>query len=1102
MKSSSLSTLRAVLPLLLIFSIVLAGFSLIIVRQNNFHSFEQQIDLQIQNITAQKDLGALIVDDLQKVATYFYMILISADQERQQLLLDDVRLIIAEIHAVLNILSDGGNLSRELPLNLPNQNTYSQSITYLLKNQQHYNLEVLTLRPQLVDLEEQLELTIYRTEQRNRLLNKPEGNLLQETALQLRIFAKHIHSQLNRMTENANKLVRDANQEMMLYQDKISAAQGQNKQVELLWAIGTVIAVFGFIGFIYREILASQRKLKNIVLQLQETEQELQESHSSVLELNRSLEEQVAVRTEELQTSERQWIDAFNALDSVIFIHDREGKIIRANDAYLKLAGCSLEEASGQHYWNLFPRQDTPFAGCLEEIKGNGEHSCAQTIDVTIDEIIYRSQSFVINDPQEKYLYSLHLMDDITERQRYVDKLRKYEQILSTDTDLIAFFDQDHIFLAANSVYADYFNVDPEKVVGTHAKEIIGAERYQNYLKYQDIVFAEKKTFHFKIWAEYPKMGKRHVETTFTPYVEDDGRVSGFVSRTKDITEISEQETRLQLSAKVFESTSEGIMVTDQNGKVLVVNSAFRHITGYSEIEIIGKNPRILQSGRHDKSFYQTMWQELGETGQWRGEIWNKRKNGEIYSEFLVISSMKDDADETINYIAVFSDITPIKQAQEQLKYQAHHHPLTGLPNRLLLFARLEHSIQHVKREREHGAVMFLDLDNFKKVNDSLGHNAGDEVLKGVASRLRKHTRDVDTVSHFGGDEFVIVLQTIRTVHDATVRAQKILDSLQQPFVIDGYELYVSGSIGIAEFTGENEDIENLLKNADAAMYKAKESGKNRYQLYSPELTNIAIEKVLLESHLRRAVERNELVLYYQPQVTLPAGNIVAVEALVRWQHPDLGLVSPDKFIPLSEETGLIVEIGEWVLRTACEQLMLWRKQGCGLRRIAVNLSGKQIQQKNLPEMVERVLLETGCPSGSLELEITEGFIMQHPEKSISALQQIRALGVELSVDDFGTGHSSLNYLKKLPINRLKIDRSFVWDIGENPEGEAITKAVIAMGKSLNLQITGEGIETPTQRQFLESHGCHEAQGYLFSRPLPAEEVGDLIKRGVLGSDS
>ncbi len=1216
MRRSYHHIVRAILPLLLTFTIVLAGLTLLIVRQNNFRSFEHGIDLQIQNITAKQDLGQLIVGDLEKTATYFYMILVSADPEQQKVLLDAVKLRIAETHAVLNVLSDGGTISRDLPLNLPTQDTPPQSITYLLENKQQYNLEVLALRPQLVVLEEKLEQSINMTTLRNRLLNNPEGNLLQETGLQLRLFAKHIHSQLDRMTENANKLAYDTNQELLLFQNKIAAAQKQNQEVEMLWAIGTVLCVFGFIGVVYREILASQRKLENTVLQLKQIEHDLQESHSEVLTLNQSLEEQVLVRTEELELSERLWVDAFNSVTSSIFLHDQEGRIIKANRAYLKLAECSFENAFGQFYWDIFPKQQRALPGCFVDI-AKGKADC-QTVeqDVLVGGRTFRSQSYAIYDDLESYLYSMHYMEDVTEqrkagqalreseqrfrevtnslsdvlilidqdmkvqllndaairtygivdknyigkqchevfwdcgdicdncptlsvmrtgkvvkamryigddtildrsiypvhdptgkiiacaviasdvteREKQIERLMRFEQIMSTSTDLVAFFDYNHVFLAANSVYSSYFGVDPEDIIGQHAEEIVGTERYQGYLKYQDTIFNKKKSLIFKAWAVYPKMGKRHMETTFDPYFEDDGTVSGFVSRSKDITEQTEQEAKLRLSAKVFESTSEGIIITDKNGIIVVVNAAFSEITGYSENEVLGCNPNILQSGRHKNNFYQDMWHSLDKTGQWRGEIWNKRKNGVIYPEFLTISSIKNDEGETINYVAIFSDITPIKQAVERLEYQAHHHPLTGLPNRLLLHARLEHSIQYAKREKEQGAVLFLDLDNFKKINDSLGHNAGDTVLKEVALRLQKHSREVDTVSHLSGDEFVIVLQGIRTIHDATSRAQQILDSLQQPFTVDEYELYVSGSIGIVGFSGESEDIEGLLKNADSAMYKAKEGGKNCYQLYSSELTDTAIEKVLLESHLRRALERNELVLHYQPQMALPAGDIVAVEALVRWQHPDLGLIPPDKFIPLSEETGLIIPMGEWILKTACEQLLIWREQGSGLRRIAVNLSGKQIQQKNLPEMVAQILLETGCPSDSLELEITEGFIMQHPEQSISVLQQIRALGVELSVDDFGTGHSSLNYLKKLPINRLKIDRSFVWDIGESPDGEVITKAIIAMGHSLNLQITGEGIETPEQLEFLELHGCNEAQGYLFSRPLPAEDIGKLMK--------
>ncbi len=1222
MNNQSRYFVRSILPLILTLCVVLAGFSLMIIRQNNLRSFEHKIDLQIQNVAAKKDLGELIVSDLKEVVTCFYMILLSADQNHQKLLLEDAQLSITEIHTALNLLSDGGTLSEKLSLNLFDKGISALSITYFPKDKQHYNLDVLTLRPQLVLLEEKFKQLPEITAVRNRLLNNSEGILLKNAGLQLRNYAKYIHPQFKKMTEDANKLAYNANQELLVFNSKKVFAKKHNQQVEILWAFMTVLSVFGFIGLIYRQILSSQNKLENTVKQLQQAEHELQESHSEILVLNQSLEEQVAVQTEELQISERQWSDAFDAVNSLIFLHDKEGKIIKANRAYLDLAGSTIEKACGRFYWDLFPKLDTPLPGCIDNIQNDGAKFCAKELDITSGDRIYRSQSFVVYDQHGEYLYAIHLMEDVTEkrkvrqalmesekrfsevtnslnealilldidlkvqmlndaaikiygvnydnhvgkycheifwncadicvdcpalevlrtgkvaqafrymddgrilkrsiypvhdnsgkitacavivsdvteREKYIEKLKRYEQIISTNTDLIAFFDHNNVYLAVNAVYAEYFNTTPEKIIGKHVKEIIGAERYQIYLKHQAVIFKEKKSLNFRIWTDYPGHGRCHMEVTFVPYIEEDGKIRGLVSRLKDITKQSEQEAKLRLSAKVFESTTEGIIITDEDGQILAVNQAFCKITGYTEDEVLGQNPRILKSGRHDKAYYQNMWQALKKTGQWRDEIWNKRKDGKIYPELLTISSIKNDDGKTINYVAVFSNITSIKQAAEQLEYQAHHHPLTGLPNRLLLHARMEHSIQYTKREKGHGAVLFLDLDNFKKINDSLGHNAGDEVLKEVARRLREHSREVDTISHLSGDEFVIILQKIRTVQDAKIRAQQILDSMQQPFTVGHYELYVSVSIGIAEITDDCTDVESLLKNADTAMYKAKEGGKNRYQLYSPELTDAAIEKVSLESCLRRALERNELVLYYQPQVALPEGKIVACEALVRWQHPVLGLIPPDKFIPLSEETGLILPMGEWILKTACEQLINWRKQGYGIRRIAVNLSGRQIQQKDLPQVVEKILLETGCPSGSLELEITEGFIMQHPEQSIAVLQQIRALGVELSVDDFGTGHSSLNYLKRLPINRLKIDRSFVWDIHENQEGETITRAIIAMGHGLNLQITAEGVETPVQRKFLEKHYCNEAQGYLFSRPLPAEKIDKLLNDGVLNA--
>ncbi len=832
MRSTSPHMARTILPLLLTFGIVLAGFSLIVIRQNNFHSFEQTMDLETRNLTAKKELGELIGSDLQRVATYFYKILVSADHDRQKMLLDSLKSTLVEVHTALNVLSDGGTLSRQLLLNLPDQDGPPLSITYSLKKPQPDNLEVQTLRPQLIVLEKKLEQTIKMTAMRNRLLNRPEGKLLQEAGLQLRLFARDIDLQLDRMTEDANKLAYEANLELLSLQNKTAAARKENQQVEILWVIATVLCVFGFIGMIFRQVLIAQRSLENTVEQLQQTERQLQESHAEVLALNLSLEEQVAERTRELELSERLWTDAFDSVTFAVFLHDQKGRIIKSNQAYLDLAECPVADVYGQFYWDVFPRREGALPGCIDAIQEDASECLPIQQDVTVDGQTFRSQSFAIFDDQEKYLYSVHYMENVTEREHHIERLKRFEQIMSTSTDLIAFYASDHVYLAVNEVYADYFGVNADAIIGRNVVDVIGSEHYECHIReYLDrCLTGERQSF--QVWVDSARKGRRYLDVSLTPYIDDEGQTTGLVSRCRDITEKQEREARLRLSAEVFESTTEGITITDKNGNILAVNQAFYSITGYTEAEVLGKNPRLLKSGRHDNSFYREMWDSLAENGMWRGEIWNKNKAGKVYPELLTITSVLDDQGETINYVAVFSDISALKQAAERLEYQAHYHSLTGLPNRLLLYARLEHSLQQVKREKERGAVLFIDLDNFKKINDSLGHSAGDEVLKEVAVRLQEHSRQVDTVSHLSGDEFVIVLQSIGADYFAESRAQKLLESLQKPFMVGGHELYVSGSIGIARFSGD-EDIESLLKNADTAMYKAKEDGKNCYQVYS-----------------------------------------------------------------------------------------------------------------------------------------------------------------------------------------------------------------------------------------------------------------------------
>lgn len=554
-----------------------------------------------------------------------------------------------------------------------------------------------------------------------------------------------------------------------------------------------------------------------------------------------------------------------------------------------------------------------------------------------------------------------------------------------------------------------------------------------------------------------------------------------------EMAERERAEERLRLSAKVFENTVEGVIITDTENRILAVNSAFTRVTGYSEEEVRGRTPNLLKSGRHDKEFYDEMWQDLASTGQWIGEIWNKRKNGEIYPERLTIAAVKGNNGAVRHFVGVFSDITDIKQSQERLDFLAHHDPLTKLPNRLLFNHRLVHGIGLARRNGSQLAVMFIDLDHFKNVNDTLGHDLGDELLKKVASTLSGHLRASDTLARIGGDEFLLLLDDVEAPRYAGTIAEKVLTLLSETIMVSGYELFISASIGISFYPDDGEDVTSLVKNADTAMYFAKTQGRNAYHFYAPAMSDYARERMHLESLLRRSVDRGELLLHYQLKLDLASGQPVGAEALVRWNSPELGLVSPVRFIPVAEDIGFIGVLGEWVLRTACRQMIEWDAQGLHLPSIAVNLSVRQLERGDISEVVSRVLGETGLPASRLELEVTESAIMKS-DQALVHLDKLRALGVELSVDDFGTGYSSLSYLRRLPVQKLKIDRSFIINVSCEPSREAIVRAIIALAKALGMCAVAEGIETEEEAEFLRNEGCHQGQGFLFSKPLPPDE--------------
>lgn len=594
----------------------------------------------------------------------------------------------------------------------------------------------------------------------------------------------------------------------------------------------------------------------------------------------------------------------------------------------------------------------------------------------------------------------------------------------------------------------------------------------------------------------------RHYHSVATPIRDSQGKVARVIFSFNDITERKANEAKLRLLAVVFENTTEGIMITDQDKKIVAVNEPFTQMTGYTSADVLGHCPSMLSSGMHDQTFFDKVWQEIEQKGNWHGEIWNRRKDGEAFPVLESISQVKSLDGTLTNYASILTDITAIKQSQEYLDFLAYHDPLTKLPNRLLFNERLEHACQLAKRENSQLAVIFLDLDRFKNINDSLGHQLGDKLLVATANRMTSSLRASDTIARSGGDEFLLLLEEVADPQDIAVLCSALTTAFEAPFDIDGYTLHVTPSMGISLFPHDGEDVDTLVKNADAAMYRAKELGRNGFQFFTEELSSKANERLTMEAALRRAVELGQLRLHFQPLVSLSTGQLVSAEALLRWEHPELGLVPPDRFIPLAEETGLIVPIGEWVLKTACRQAREWVKRYPFFQSIAVNISGRQFQGGKLVKTVQQMLEQSGLSACHLELEITESYLMEKSEQAVITLDALKELGLSLSIDDFGTGYSSLSYLKRFAVDKLKIDRSFVRDVTTDPNDESIAKAVIALGHSLQMVIVAEGIETPEQRALLCQHGCDLAQGYLFSRPVPAEAFAQLLEKADNGSQA
>ncbi len=571
------------------------------------------------------------------------------------------------------------------------------------------------------------------------------------------------------------------------------------------------------------------------------------------------------------------------------------------------------------------------------------------------------------------------------------------------------------------------------------------------------------------------------------------GAIYGTLCSGQETEEKKRAELQLHLARKVFDNMPEGVLVTDTEATILSVNPAFEAATGYTPQQAIGQHVRMLKSGHHDQEFYQALWAQLLSEGQWQGEIWNRRKNGEIYPEWLTISALKNDHGETTHYAGIFSDINTQQHVQQRLQRLAYYDTLTGLPNRTYFYDHLGQELHRAKHDGTIFGVMFLDFDRFKNINDTLGHSVGDAVLKNIAVRLKDNVRDSDTVARLGGDEFVVLLPEMKEARHAIMVADKLMSSFIEPVSVDGRDLFVTASVGISIYPFDGDNAEMLIKNADTAMYHSKELGRNRYHFYTADMSARFREQLDLENGFRRALENNELYLVYQPQVDVRSGKIIGIEALARWHHPDFGDVPPSRFIALAEDSGMIGRMGEWVLRTACYQAKQWAALCDHPFRIAINISAHQLLQHGLCETVKQLIEEIDLDPTYLELELTESVLMENADVTIATLQRLSDMGIELSIDDFGTGYSSLSYLKRFAIDKLKIDRSFVKDVPHDANDAAIAATVIAMARNLNLEVIAEGVETDEQCNFLKERGCYIMQGRFFSTPVKAIDITHML---------
>lgn len=805
---------------------------------------------------------------------------------------------------------------------------------------------------------------------------------------------------------------------------------------------------------------------------------------------------------EQKESYQRALLDNFPFL---IWFKDKTGKFLTVNKAFAFACGFkSHQEVIGKTDFDIWPES------LAKKYKKDDEEVILRDGHINNEELIE------INGSQcwfETYKSPIKIMSnvvgtvgfsrEITERKLSELEIAKSNALLQAVIENIpvrVFWKDNHLnYLGCNKIFAHDAGIgNPTDIIGKNDFDFSWSHEAPLY-RTDDLSIIESghSKLHFEESQTTPSGDTIWVRTSKVPLISADGERLGILGLYEDITKEKMAENDLRIAATAFQS-QEGIMITDANSKIIKVNQAFSLITGYTSEEVIGKPPSILSSGHHAEEFYKDMWKHLNANGSWEGEIWNRRKNGEIYPEHLMITAVHNAQNEVTNYVATLTDTSFRNKADKEIQYLAFYDPLTGLPNRRLLQDRLSQTLVNNSRSQQRSALLFIDLDHFKLLNDTYGHDNGDILLKQVAERLLSCVREGDTVARLGGDEFVIILENlgVQDFEAASLAegiASKILIVLNVPYLIGIHEHISTPSIGIVIIDNQL-SINEILKQADIAMYQAKKAGRNTVRFFNPEMQASINSRVNMERSLRAALEKNEFTLFYQPQCD-SNGVTIGVEALIRWNKHGKDMVSPAEFIPLAEETGLIVPIGAWVLETACAQLKQWKNDAQMQRlSLSVNISAKQLRQSDFCSQLSSLISRYDIDPTLLKLELTESMLLENMEETIACMNQLGKMNISFSLDDFGTGYSSLQYLKRLPLYQLKIDQSFVRDISSDPSDRAIVSTIIAMANNLNLRVIAEGVETIEQHQFLLNEGCNEFQGYYFGKPMKISDFEKSFK--------